>query len=71
MGVAGLDKFNGDINGDSNLDMDIEGVEHLLIELEGVVIVATAPPPPPANFVKSGWDTEQKDTLGVALLDGG
>ena len=54
MGVAGLDKFNGDINGDSNLDMDIEGVEHLLIELEGVVIVATAPPPPPVNFVKSG-----------------
>ena len=61
-GVAALGELKGDILviGDPYPDIVIEGEEHLLIV--GEVIV---------NFVKSGWDTLEKDTFLVGGCAGG
>ena len=61
-GVAALGELKGDIFviGDPYPDIVIEGEEHLLIV--GEVIV---------NFVKSGWDTLEKDTFLVGGCAGG
>ena len=61
-GVAALGELKGDIFviGDPYPEIVIEGEEHRLIVGEDIV-----------NFVKSGWETDEKDTFLVGGCAGG
>ena len=56
-GVVALGELRGDmcVIGDPYPEIVIEGEEHLLIVGEDMV-----------NFVKSGWDTDEKETFFAA-----